>query len=178
MWTIDKSAGGPLGGLENERNAFDQAGLQLPRQLLADTATAGVLWKDMIGTDTDTKVDLILFDAGHFYEEVWAELDAWFGHLRDTSIIVVHNYADPVWPQVKQAVDEWLGTGGYDVQVLADPEVEGHTLYAATLRRQPQQHEPEVPAEVVAPAKKTTRKQKSAPVEEPRETAPTDTKEA
>jgi len=97
--TVDISAGGPLGGLENERNAFEKApGVPLPTQVLGDSSTIGKTWK---GGD----LDLVLIDGDHSREGITKDIDAWYPHVKAGGYIGFHDYQALVWADVKNVVD-------------------------------------------------------------------------
>lgn len=104
LYTIDFRASSPLGGLENERNAFAGAGLlgmERHHQILGYSAETGRSWKG-------PKVDLVFIDAGHGYEDVKADIEAWFPHVKPSGLMVFHDYGARVWSGVKKAVDEMM----------------------------------------------------------------------
>lgn len=100
--TYDIRPGGPLGGLENEINAFKRADLYPPVQHLQDSAEGGREWDN-------GEIDIIFIDAGHFEHHVRADIEAWFPHIKDGGIMAFHDYGSPKWPAVKKVVDEVLG---------------------------------------------------------------------
>jgi len=66
-------------------------------------------------TYPDKSIDFIFIDASHEYEDVKADLDAWYMKLRKGGIIAGHDYFDPSdpehghkFPGVKKAVDEFF----------------------------------------------------------------------
>lgn len=101
--TVDISDGGPLGGLENELNAFKNAEMEklLPEQILGDSKEIGKTW------DRE-KVDFIFVDGDHGDDGVRGDIDAWLQHIKDGGIIAFHDYGGVVWPAVTVAVDEML----------------------------------------------------------------------
>lgn len=97
--TIDISSGGPNGGLENERNAFENAKMKklLPAQILNDSADQGRKW---IG-----KVWMVFVDGDHSPQAVEDDIDAWLPHVLDGGIMAFHDYSSDTWPAVKEVVD-------------------------------------------------------------------------
>ena len=53
--------------------------------------------------------DMAYLDAGHTYKEVKADIEAWFPLVEKHGIIAGHDYDDPQFPGVKEAVDEFFG---------------------------------------------------------------------
>ena len=76
--TVDIAETGPGGGLENEYNAFNQAGMgdRLPEQILGDSKEIGKTW------DRE-KVDFIFVDGDHGDDGVRGDIDAWLQHIKD-----------------------------------------------------------------------------------------------
>lgn len=104
VWTIDISEGGPLGGLENERNAFaernsllNQPPLKLPIQIL------GCSWE--VGEQWETPLDMVFIDGDHSLKAVEKDINSWARHIKPGGYIVFHDYGRDVWPEVKMAVD-------------------------------------------------------------------------
>ena len=56
----------------------------------------------------DNSADMVFIDAGHTYEEVKADIKAWRGKAR--FLLCGHDYDEKIWPGVKRAVDEEVGT--------------------------------------------------------------------
>jgi hypothetical protein len=54
----------------------------------------------------DASLDFVFIDADHSYESVKADIDAWLPKVRHGGILAGHDYGAPLWPGVKQAVDE------------------------------------------------------------------------
>ncbi len=101
-WTVDISEGGPLGGMQNERNAFESAGMIGPNQILADSRTAAREW-------TRGPIHLIFIDDGHLDPEIRGDILGWRPHLVPGSPMAFHDYGSPHWPDVQKVVDELLG---------------------------------------------------------------------
>ncbi len=100
-WTVDISEGGPLGGMENERIAFAQAGLFGPNQILADSRAAAKAW-------TRGPVDFVFIDDGHLEPEIRGDILGWLPHVLPGGFIAFHDYGSPHWPDVAVVVDELL----------------------------------------------------------------------
>lgn len=103
IWTIDLSESSPYGGLENERNAFTNAGMidQLPNQIF------GCSWD--IGKDWHYgELDMVFVDGDHSYEGCSKDIEAWLPHVKNHGIMVFHDYGRDVWADVKRSVDEHM----------------------------------------------------------------------
>lgn len=101
IYSVDISPGGPLGGLEGERNAFDGAGIKHPNQILGDSKKIGKEWQG-------DKFDMILIDGDHNEPGIRGDIEAWMPHLKPGGYVVFHDYTQPMWPAVKQVVDELI----------------------------------------------------------------------
>lgn len=101
IYTIDKSPGGPLGGMEGERNAFRDAGRRLPIQILADSSETGNSWPK------GRSCDLVFVDGDHSYDGVIKDINAWRPHIRVGGYMIFHDYGAR-WPEVVRAVDEHM----------------------------------------------------------------------
>lgn len=101
IYSVDISPGGPLGGLEGERNAFDGAGMKWPNQILGDSKAVGKLW-------AGDKFDMIFIDADHSEEGIRGDIAAWMPHLKPGGFVVFHDYTMHMWPAVKVVVDELI----------------------------------------------------------------------
>jgi predicted O-methyltransferase YrrM len=104
IWTIDICAGGPTGGLENERNAFDRPGedWKLPEQILGDSKEIGESWQN-------GQVDFVFIDGDHSYLGCRGDILAWMKRVRSGGVIALHDYAQSPWGDVVRATDELLG---------------------------------------------------------------------
>lgn len=99
IYTIDISPGGPLGGLQNERNSFSGTGLVLPTQILGGSIDVARSWPY-------GKIDLLVIDDNHLYDHVIEEIPAWLVHMRPGGLVAFHDYSSAHWPGVKSAIDE------------------------------------------------------------------------
>ena len=52
-------------------------------------------------------LDFVFIDAAHDYENVIADIRAWYPKVKEGGVIAGHDYPD--WPGVKKAVDEYFG---------------------------------------------------------------------
>jgi len=110
IYTIDKSAGGPLGGLQNETNAFMNAKLRLPFQILGDSQDRSTeeKWLGMIADDAYIcyPVNLLIIDGDHSYKGVMRDIEIWVPHVASGGFVAFHDYKNPVWPDVEKAVSD------------------------------------------------------------------------
>lgn len=58
----------------------------------------------------DWPVDMVFIDGDHRYETVVKDIKKAYELLRPGGLICGHDYGHPMWPGVKQAVDELVGT--------------------------------------------------------------------
>lgn len=101
IYTIDISGGSPTGGLENERNAFANSGLKLPRQILDDSARVG---RDWLGP----QADFVFVDGDHSEEQCRADIEAWLPHLKSGGVMAFHDYVAYPFQGVINAVDDLM----------------------------------------------------------------------
>jgi predicted O-methyltransferase YrrM len=112
IYTIDKSPGGPLGGLENERNTFASYKVGPPtHQILGDSKAVGEDWGGGL-------VDLVFIDGDHSYEGASGDIEVWLPHIKEGGLMVFHDYNEKTWPTVVQAVDDHMGK--YELVERAD----------------------------------------------------------
>lgn len=100
IFTVDISLGGPLGGMEGERNAFRDAGLKLPFQLLGDSKEVGMAWA--------TPVHLLFIDGDHTKEGLEGDMDAWLSEVVNGGYVLFHDYGSRHWPDVKDVLDTFF----------------------------------------------------------------------
>ena len=102
FFTIDISEGGPHGGLQNERNVFDEFGFdRYPHQILMDSALAGQTWDKGL-------CDLVFVDGDHSASGLTDDILAWRPMVKDGGIMVFHDYERDVWPDVQRVVDKMM----------------------------------------------------------------------
>ncbi len=54
----------------------------------------------------EASLNFVFIDADHSYESVNADIEAWLPKVKPGGILAGHDYGVPLWPGVKQAVDE------------------------------------------------------------------------
>ncbi len=113
IFTIDKSKGGPLGGLENEVHVFDEFHLKLPTQILSDSGEAGKVW-------VGGPVDVVLIDGDHSEAGCDRDILNWEKHLKPGGLMIFHDYTAAVWPTVTRSVDKNMIVLGYEKIEIAD----------------------------------------------------------
>lgn len=102
LTTIDISEGGPLGGLQNEKNAFSGAGMELKhRQILSGSIEAA-------SSFDDNSIDMLIIDDDHTEAYLRREIVAWLPKVRAGGLIGFHDYDAINWAGVKRAVDELM----------------------------------------------------------------------
>ncbi|HEY4329142.1 MAG TPA: class I SAM-dependent methyltransferase [Phycisphaerae bacterium] len=75
-------------------------------------------WRLMRMTTTEAakifrgSVDFLYVDADHSYESARDDIRTWFPFVRPGGIVAGHDYGQPLWPGVQNAVDEVLGEMG------------------------------------------------------------------
>lgn len=101
IYTVDISDGGPLGGMENEVNAFNDtndSGLTLPTQIVGDSKSIGKTWRE--------PADLVFIDGDHSYQGCLGDIQAWRKHVKPGGLLALHDYDRDVWPDVARAVED------------------------------------------------------------------------
>jgi len=65
----------------------------------------------------DNYLDFVFIDAGHEYEEVKSDIDAWYPKLKKSGIIAGHDYTDE-FPGVIKAVNEFCKKHNLSKKIL------------------------------------------------------------
>lgn len=99
IYTVDISQESPIGGLQNERNAFENTGLKLPNQILGDSKDIGNKWE--FG-----EIDFCLVDGDHSDDGCRGDILSWKPHVKKGGIMGFHDYHRSTWPNVCMVVDE------------------------------------------------------------------------
>lgn len=76
-----------------------EAGLSNVRLIPAMTVEAAKYWTEPI--------DFLYVDADHGYHGVMADLEAWVPHVKSGGLIVGDDYGNTIYPDVKEAWDEF-----------------------------------------------------------------------
>jgi predicted O-methyltransferase YrrM len=103
-FTVDISAGGPFGGLENEVNAFRDAGFpeRTPIQILGDSQ---VVWKGWPDISHGKKIDLLFIDGDHSETGLQKDIDGWLQYIKPGGYVLYHDYNSVAWGDVTKTVD-------------------------------------------------------------------------
>ena len=102
FYTIDiNNHNTPLGGLLNERNAFDNYNMPYPNQIHSDSIKAGKEWKK-------GKVDFLIIDGDHSTKGATGDIISWKQHLKKGAIVFVHDYHENLWGDVVKVVNELM----------------------------------------------------------------------
>jgi len=80
---------------------------------------------DVAKTFADGSLDFVFIDAGHSYEDVRDDLEAWYPKVREGGIMSGHDYAEYQDFGVIQAVDEFALAHGYKVELTDEEWFEG-----------------------------------------------------
>lgn len=108
-----------------------EAGVEVA-MIRGDSAKVGEQW-------SGKKIDLLLIDAGHAYEEVVRDIAAWTPHVKPGGMVIFHDYAHSadahyLHHEVKRAVDGWIADhkmmlfDGPDSVVYTIPILDGSPL--------------------------------------------------
>lgn len=93
-----------LGNLEYEMGVFRQFGFDKdPRykQIPGDSIAVSQIWNGGM-------LDMIFVDGDHSYEHCKNDIYGWHPHMKRGSIMAFHDYKEPIWPGVTQAIEELL----------------------------------------------------------------------
>lgn len=96
LYTVEIKKSSPTGGLQNERNAFEKAGLlgqKRHHQILGDSRK--VKWEH-------DPVDMVFIDGDKDYD---LDIAVWRPRIKDGGVIAFHDYGGPMWPQLRQLID-------------------------------------------------------------------------
>lgn len=72
-------------------------------------------------TIPESFLDMVYFDAGHYYAAVMTDLIAWYPKVKSGGIISGHDYLNTDY-QVKAAVNDFLSMNNISVEVFTIPE--------------------------------------------------------
>ncbi len=64
----------------------------------------------------DSSIDFLFLDAGHEYEDLFSDMDAWYSKVKSGGIIAGHDYYpdNPTWGGVYTAMNDMLKSGRID----------------------------------------------------------------
>jgi hypothetical protein len=101
--TVDITAEvNPLGGLGNERTAFDNGEIKpYPVQVCCDSKKLAEFW--------GAPVDLLIIDGDHSYAGAVGDMNGWLRFVWREGIVVVHDMDGQTWPEVVNAVRDVMG---------------------------------------------------------------------
>jgi len=60
----------------------------------------------------DRKITVLFVDGDHSYEGLRRDLDNYLGNVVDGGFVIIDNYNDEAWPEVKKYCDDFLAAGG------------------------------------------------------------------
>lgn len=62
----------------------------------------------------DNSLDFVFLDASHEYEDIMADLEAWYPKVKAGGLFAGHDYhvSRAAWPGVAAAVEEWMSKKG------------------------------------------------------------------
>lgn len=107
-FTVDISKGGPFGGLENERNAFEAAQIwPTPVQILGDSKEVGKNW-EQIAKDNgiDPMISYLFIDGDHSVEGLTGDMDGWLKWVKGNGYVLFHDYESTAWHDITAIIDE------------------------------------------------------------------------
>lgn len=103
VFTIDISQGSPLGGLDNERNAFIQAEISpLPTQILGNSHEIHSKWFTFGG---GVAIDLLMIDGEHTEGGLTQDMDGWLPYLAPDGYVLYHDYSSQYWAGITKVID-------------------------------------------------------------------------
>ncbi len=123
LYTVDISEGGPNGGLENEINAFRNAGMSelLPTHILGNSQLVHKSWKKI--TD-GLEIDILFIDGDHSETALQGDLDGWLPLVTDGGYVLIHDYDSVNWSGVTDVVNKNMTLkNGWQFVLQADTTV-------------------------------------------------------
>lgn len=76
---------------------------------------SGTLQDLILLTNLRDRFDLCLIDAGHTYEDCIRDLRSSVVTLKPDGLLAAHDYRDPAWPGIAQAVDQFCQETGFQI---------------------------------------------------------------
>lgn len=118
IFSVDISKGGPEGGLENEVNAFKEAGFtNYPVQILGDSALVHESWSEI---SKDLMIDLLFIDGDHSESALQADIDGWTRFVPVGGYVLFHDYNSEFWQGVSRVVDRNMSGDDWQRVLLVD----------------------------------------------------------
>lgn len=122
IYTVDNFIGS--NNTEEERKVYNNVNQQaLFLTFLDNIKSVSSVLTDLLRCDSSeaakqfdyNSVDVIFIDAGHSYQNVKADIEAWLPKMKKGGIMAGHDY-NKSWPGVIQAVNELLGEENITVE--------------------------------------------------------------
>lgn len=98
-------------GMENHANLLKN----LVTYGVADTVRVVALPSAELCWKPEKDIDLIFIDGDHEAKAVKEDFQLWAWHVPSIGHIAFHDYANPLWPGVKQVVSEAVATGEWEI---------------------------------------------------------------
>lgn len=76
----------------------------------------------------DESVDLVYLDAGHYYEAVKMDLEAWWPRLKPGGVMAGHDFSNPAYG-VEQAAREFAQREGINLVIIPEDKAEDAGFY-------------------------------------------------
>jgi hypothetical protein len=107
--------------LEPEQEKTSEINLGRDRMIKGDSVKSAELFED-------ESLDFVFIDAGHRYEEVKADIEAWFPKVRKGGIVSGHDYVKYSDFGVIEAVDEFAKKHNITLEFTETDEWEGYNF--------------------------------------------------
>lgn len=107
LTTIDISQESPFGGLQNEINAFKNAGMAdlIPHQILGNSQYVWSEW--------NTPLDVLMIDADHSEDGLQRDIDGWLHFVKPGGYVLFHDYDSANWHGITDVIDRNMKTWGW-----------------------------------------------------------------
>lgn len=83
------------------------------------------------GQYEDESFDWVYIDADHHYDNVLADIRAWFPKVRKGGVIAGHDYCKYLDMEVIEAVNDFCSENGYTFKLTTDDELFDNVLFAS-----------------------------------------------